>query len=140
MGMWIWLILAAVLAVTEFIWQSLFAAWFVIGALVAFVASYFGASDAFQIILFVTISVILMNLLRPYALKYMKKGQENESTPVGQYARVIEEIDPSTKKGRVETLDKMTWAAESADGKPLAKGQRVKIVDTRSITVIVERL
>ena len=139
MAIWIWLILAGILALIEVLTQTMITVWFVIGALAAFVAAFLGAPEWLQILLFVALSIILLIALRPYALKHMKHGEANEASPVGMNAKVIQEINKDALTGRVETPDHMTWAAESENGDIIPVGAQVKVIGTRSITLIVER-
>lgn len=134
-----WLGIAAVMAVVEAVSLSFITIWFVVGALCAFVASFFGASLTVQIVVFLVVSLACLALLRPFALKHRKIGESHESTPIGLNAVVVERIDNEAMTGRVETPDHMTWAALSSDGAPIEVDERVRVVDQQSIKLIVER-
>ena len=58
---------------------------------------------------------------------------------VGQSALVVEAIDNERLSGRIETANRMTWAARSADGSVIPAGETVVIKDRESIKLIVER-
>ena len=77
--------------------------WFVVGALVAFVANLLGVDDLVQIVVFLVVSVACLVLLRPVFVKYRKHGAREEPTLVGQPVVVCEDIDNDRMVGRVET-------------------------------------
>ena len=135
-----WLAIAAVMAVAEALSQGLITVWFVAGGLAAFVAAFFGASLIVQIVVFLVVSLACLALLRPLVVKHRRMGEAHEPTLVGQHARVVERIDNDELTGRVETPDHMTWAALSANGAPIDEGARVRVVDQRSIKLVVERI
>ena len=134
-----WLAIAAVMAVVEAVSLGFITIWFVVGALCAFFSSFLGANLTVQIVVFLVVSIACLVLLRPLALKHRKIGESHEQTAVGQSAIVVERIDAETLSGRVETPDHMTWAALSADGSPIEKGAHVRVVEQRSVKLVVEK-
>ena len=140
MSSFIWLAVAAVMAVIEAASLGMISVWFVVGALASFVANLAGASDIVQVVVFLAVSVACLALIRPVVMKYRKHGKSFESTPIGQNAVVVESIDNAALKGRVETPDHMTWSAISADGSAIPSGTPVRIVDQKSVKLIVERI
>ncbi|MBO4352205.1 MAG: NfeD family protein [Eggerthellaceae bacterium] len=135
-----WLAVAAAMAIVEIVSLSLITIWFVAGGLAAFLAGFFGADLTIQIIVFLVVSFACLALFRPLAMKHRAIGESHESTPVGQEAVVVEPISGEPGVGRVETADHMTWAALSADGSPIELGARVRIVDQKSVRLVVERI
>ena len=140
MNPFVWLGVAAVMAIVEVASLSLITIWFVVGGLAAFLAGFLGAGLAIQIVVFLVVSVACLALLRPLMLKHRAIGQSHESTPVGQQAVVVEALDATNGTGRVETPDHMTWAALSATGEPIEQGAAVRVVDQKSIKLVVERI
>ena len=67
-------------------------------------------------------------------------GEVNEASPVGAVGVVVERIPGGRETGRVETDDRMSWTALSADGNPLEVGDKVNVVGQESIKLIVERI
>lgn len=141
---YVWLVVAAVMAVIEAATAGLFTAWFVVGALAAWLAAYLGAGLYVQIAVFLAVSVVCMLLIRPYAAKRRKQSALNEPfadpTPLGKNALVTESIDNTSHKGRVETPDHMSWAALSSDGSIIEQGAHVRVVNQQSTKLIVERI
>lgn len=140
MSPFVWLAVALVMAVVEVVSLGLITMWFVIGALVAFIASLLGADVIVQIIVFLVVSVLCLVLLRPVFVKYRRRGQKEEPTCIGLVGVVREAIDNDRLVGRVETPDHMTWAARSADGAPIAEGENVVVVGQESVKLIVQPL
>ena len=134
-----WLGIAAVMAVIEAVSLGFITIWFVVGALCAFAAALFGANLTVQIIVFLVVSLACLALLRPLALKHRAIGKSHESTPIGLNAVVVERVDEDALTGRVETPDHMTWAALTENGQTIEVGEQVRVVDQRSIKLVVKR-
>ena len=139
MSPFVWLGVAAVMGVVEIVSLGLITMWFVVGALVAFVASLLGADLVVQLVVFLVVSVACLVGLRPVFVKYRDRGKQEEPTHVGQTAVVVEDVDNEGLTGRVETDNRMTWAARSADGAFIPQGAVVRIVGQESVKLIVER-
>lgn len=139
MSPFIWLGVAAVMGVVEVLSLGLITMWFVIGALVAFLASLLGFDLVAQLVVFFLVSIVCLIVLRPVFVKYRKRGETEEPDVVGQSAIVIEGIDNERLVGRVETANRMTWAARSADNSVIPTGETVVVKNRESITLIVER-
>ncbi len=136
----VWLGIAAVMAIVEIASQGLITAWFVVGALVAFVANVLGFDLTVQIVVFLVVSIACLVALRPVFVKYRARGQAEEPTMVGQSGVVVEAIDNMQMVGRVETSDHMSWSARSASGEPIETGAFVRVVAQESVKLIVERI
>ena len=89
--------------------------------------------------MFFLVSIVCLIVLRPVFVKYRKRGETEEPDVVGQSAIVIEGIDNERLVGRVETANRMTWAARSADNSVIPTGETVVVKNRESITLIVER-
>lgn len=139
MNPFIWLGVAAVMAVIEIVSLGLITMWFVVGALAAFVANLLGADLAVQLVVFLVVSVACLVVLRPVFLKYRKRGQAAEPTHVGACAIVTETIDNDALVGRVEIENHMSWSARSADGSVISVGENVVVRSQESVKLIVER-
>ena len=90
-----WLIVVAVMLVVEIFTMGLTTIWFSLGAVVSAIASACGAPLWLQIVLFCVVSVVIMLLVRPFAVKVMDKNRTrtNVDELVGQQVVVIETID-----------------------------------------------
>ena len=128
----LWLVVAAVMALIEAFSFGLITMWFVVGALVAFVADLLGANFVVQV------ALLCLVLLRPAVVKHRNRGHSAEPTLVGERGVVCETIDNDGLTGRVELSDHMTWSARSATGEVLPVGMRVEVVAQESIKLIVK--
>lgn len=140
MNPYIWLSVAAIMAVIEALSQGLITIWFVVGGIAAFFAGFLGCNDVIQIAIFLVVSLACLALFRPLIIKHRKSGAASEATPIGLTARVVERISPDDQTGRVETPDHMTWAALSASGMPIEEGKNVRVVDHKSVKLVVEQM
>ncbi len=140
MSPYVWLGVAVVMAVIEAMSMGLITIWFVAGGLAAFLAALLGTSLPIQIVVFLVVSLTCLALFRPLIMKHRAIGESHESTPVGQEAIVVEAIGGEPGAGRVETGDHMTWAALSSDGLPIEVGAHVRVINQKSIKLIVERI
>jgi membrane protein implicated in regulation of membrane protease activity len=140
MPIFIWLAIAAVMAIIELLSFGLISVWFIVGALASFVAAWLGASTYVQVVLFIAVSVGCLIIFRPIAMKYRNKGEAKEPTLVGKQGIVVEKIDNDALTGRIELSDRVTWTARSIDGSVIDAGERVVVKDQQSIKLIVERI
>lgn len=133
-----WLFIVVVMAVIEIITLGLSTIWFAGGALVAFVASLLGANLAVQIALFVVVSVGLLALTRPLAVRYLNKGREstNAESLIGKKAVVKQEIDNLNAKGQV-SVNGQEWTARSFEDKIIPQGATVEIVEISGVKLMV---
>lgn len=136
----IWLGILAVLLLIEAITAGLTTIWFAGGALIAAVASYFGADLIVQLLLFLCVSLVLLIFTRPLALKYFNKKtiQTNVNSLIGKKAVVIQDIDNLAQTGKVQIND-IEWTARSTDdGKKISKDAIVFIREIHGVKLIVE--
>lgn len=135
-----WLVLLVVLVVIELITMGLTTIWFAGGALVATVASAFGAPIWLQVLLFLIVSGVLLYFTRPIAVKYFNKDRvrTNAESLVGRQAIVISEIDNLQGIGQV-TVGGQEWSARTVkDGITLPVGCVVVIRAINGVKLMVE--
>lgn len=134
-----WLLLIIVLLVIEIITLGLTTIWFAGGALAAFGAGVIGFGLVVQVVVFVVVSVLLLVLTRPLAVKYFNQERQktNAESLIGQQALVIEDIDTLQSAGRVE-VNGQEWSAKTdePDGK-IEKNKIVVIDGIQGVKLIV---
>ncbi len=135
----IWLIIVAVMLVIEIFTMGLTTIWFSIGAVFAAIAAGFSAPLWLQITLFVVVSVLVMLLVRPFAMKVMNKDRTktNIDEVVGQKAIVIEEIDNQMDRGKV-SFRGVEWMARSSADKIIPADEVVTILSVSGVKLYVE--
>ena len=135
-----WLGAAAIFVVIEIITMGLTTIWFAGGALVGAVMAAFSLPLWSQIIAFVIVSVILLILTIPRALKYLNSRtvRTNADSLIGQTALVTQDIDNLNAKGQVK-VEGQIWTARSiSDDVQLHEGQKVMIESISGVKVIVK--
>ncbi|MBR1866626.1 MAG: NfeD family protein [Lachnospiraceae bacterium] len=137
-----WLLLAAIFIVMEIVSLGLTTIWFAGGAFVAAIAGLVGANLIIQILCFIVVSVVLLMVTRPIALKYLdaKTEKTNAEALIGQNAVVISGINNIEGTGQAR-VNGMEWTARaSEDSVVIAEGETVRIVDIQGVKLIVETL
>lgn len=142
MDPFIWLAILAVLLATEAITAGLTTIWFAGGALVAAVASYFGAGLIAQLMLFLCVSLVLLIFTRPAAVKFMNKGvtKTNAESLIGRKAVVIKTIDNLAQTGQVRISDIEWMARTSSDGIVIPEKAVVIVKEIQGVKLIVEEV
>lgn len=135
----IWLSLFVLFLVIEIITMGLTTIWFAGGALVAFLVAVLGLGLGVQIIIFAIVSLALLAVTRPLAMKYFNQERQKTGAEllIGQKALVIEEIDTLSSKGRVEVRGQ-EWAAktDAPEGK-IPKNAIVVVEGIQGVKLIV---
>lgn len=136
-----WLLLAAIFIVIEIITLGLTTIWFAGGAFVAAIATACGANLVIQIILFVVVSVVLLFLTRPIAVKHLNANTEktNAEALVGAKAVVLEEINNLKETGKAK-VNGMEWTARAkSDDEIIPVDSMVTITEISGVKLIVEK-
>lgn len=136
-----WLLLIAALLVVEAMTAGLTTIWFAGGAAVALVCAFLGGPFWLQTGLFAAVSLILLLVTRPLALKYMRKGNGKNSLDrmIGKEVLVTEKIDNLQGTGEAQ-LDGQFWMARSDDSdQTIEKGEVAVIRSIQGVKLIVGR-
>lgn len=137
----VWIVLLVVFLVVEAATVSMVSTWFAGGALLALIVCFLGGPAWLQALVFFTVSIVLLALLRPLARKYFQPRliKTNADSLVGSTCLVVEAIDNLTGTGRVKVGD-VTWSARSQRGDPIPAGEQVKILKIQGVKVYVEEV
>lgn len=134
-----WLAIFIVLLIIEIATMGLTTIWFAGGALIAFCAGLVGFVLGVQIGVFVIVSILLLILTRPIAVKFFNQERQktNAESLIGQHALVTEDIDTIKAKGQVEICGQI-WSAKTdePDGKIL-KNTVVVVNGIQGVKLIV---
>ncbi len=136
-----WLLMAAIFIVVELATLGLTTIWFAGGAFVAAVASALGASLVIQIILFLAVSIVLLVMTRPIAVKHLdsKIEKTNSEALIGKTAVVTQEINNVNATGQV-VINGMEWTARAKnDDDIIPVKTNVKILEISGVKLIVEK-
>ena len=141
MMLYIWLVLAIVLAITELVTAGLTTIWFSVGALASLLLVLCGVDNiTVQIVVFVLVSLISLIVTRPLVKKYINKKVQptNADRCIGKEAFVTEEINNILSKGAVK-INGIEWSARSEDNSVIENGAKVKIISIDGVKVIVQK-
>ena len=115
-----WLLLTAALLVIEALTAGLTTIWFAGGSIVALILTFLGAPVWLQTGAFAAVSLILLLVTRPLALKYMN-------------------IDNLRGTGEVQ-VDGQYWMARSADSDlTIEKGETARVRSIQGVKLIVDK-
>ena len=134
----IWLGVFAFMIVSEAVTVGLTAIWFAGGALIASISGFIGLNWAWQIIIFMVVSIMFMIALRPLAKKKMmpKITPTNADSLIGQFYPVLKTIGPGHDAGQIRIGD-VEWRAVSEDGMIIPEGTVVVIRKIEGTKLIV---
>ncbi len=134
----LWFILLVFFLMVEASTVAVVSLWFGAGALVAMVASLFGAHLWLQIVLFFAVSGVLLCALRPFIKKLFqpKLTRTNADAIIGTCGIVTGEINNVLSQGRVK-LGAMEWTARSSSGEPIQVGTQVTVDRIEGVKVFV---
>lgn len=134
-----WLFIIVIMAIIEIITLGLTTIWFAAGALVAFIASMLGAGLVIQVVLFVAVSVLLMAVTRPLAVRFLNKDREptNAESLIGKLAVVKQEINNLNAQGMV-SVNGQEWTARASEDKIIPQGATVEIMEISGVKLLVK--
>lgn len=134
-----WLAIFVILLIIEIVTMGLTTIWFAGGAIAAMAAGLIGFGTGIQILVFLVVSVLLLVLTRPIAVKYFNQERQktNAESLIGQQALVLEDIDTLQSVGLVEVRGQ-EWSAKTDEpnGK-IAKNKVVVIEGIQGVKLIV---
>lgn len=138
----IWVGILILMVIIEALSAQLFSIWFVAGALAAAVVSMFVPSLSVQIVVFVSVSLVLLAVTRPFVKKLksnIKVVPTNADRYLGKTAVVLEDIDETKGSGQVK-VEGSVWSARAANGGSISKGSEVTVTEIKGVKLIVAPL
>ena len=137
----IWFGLFLILIIIEVLTVGLTTIWFALGSLAAMAANTLGAGLIVQLIVFLAVSVILLVLTRPWALKHLnrKRIRTNYESRIGEIIRITERVDNLSQTGK-SVVDGQEWTVRSSDdGVILEEGSLAKVTAVSGVKLIAEK-
>ena len=137
----LWLGLVIILLIIEIATMGLTTIWFAGGAMVAFFSTFVGASAATQRTIFLVLSLALLVITRPVAIRYMRGGhvKTNADSLVGKQARVTSEINNSLQTGSAVVNGQEWTARANKDGEIYPADTLVEIRAIQGVKLIVQK-
>ena len=139
---WVWAALALALLIAEVFISGFVLICFAAGAMAASLVAFLGYELIWQVLAFITVSLITVMLMRPLSVRLTRAGGRNTvgiDRGIGKPATVLIEIDPHLARGRVR-IDREEWQAMSEDGSPISVGEVVEVLSVEGTRVKVRRL
>ena len=136
----LWLAAVVVLLVIEIATLGLTTIWFAGGALAALLMSVLGVGMPVQVVVFIIVSVLLLVLTRPIAVKYFNQNRQktNVESLIGQQALVLEDVDTLHAAGQVK-VNGQIWSAKTEEMSGfIAKDTVVMIQGIQGVKLIVK--
>ena len=134
----IWLLVAIIFGVIEAATVQLMSIWFAVGALGAILVALTGGGLAFQVVVFLTVSILLLASLRGLVRKHFTPRliRTNVDSVLGSVGVVTTPVNNIAALGRV-VINGMEWSARSTTGSPLPEGAKVKVDKIEGVKVFV---
>lgn len=141
MDAWVlWILIAIVFAVGEVMTPSFYLAPFALGAGVAALADFAGATTVIALVVFLVSSLALLGFLRPIARRHLylpAQLRSGAAALVGASGTVTERIANDPGSGAVK-LGGEVWTARAYDEDAVIEvGTRVEVVEIKGATALV---
>ena len=134
----IWLVMMVLFIWMEASTVTMVSLWFAAGALASMIVALLGGQIWLQAMIFLTVSGVLLLLLRPLAKKYFtpRITSTNVDAIVGVEGLVIKEINNTLAEGQIK-LNGLEWSARSTSGDTIAVGKQVRVDRIEGVKVFV---
>lgn len=136
---WVWLVAGVTLLAGEIATTGLFLLPFSIGSFAAAAVAFAGVAVGGQVVVCLVVSAVAFAALRPLAHRLDRTGKTEgigSRRLVNEPAVVLATI-PDHDVGMIR-VGREEWRAESVDGRTIAKGAKVRIVDVRGTRALVQ--
>lgn len=134
-----WMVAMWVFIIMEVISPNLVSLWFAAGTVAALIAANYSLKIQWQIVIFLIVSLILLSLLRPIYIKYIKVKniKTNVDALIGEEGFVTADINNVEGKGLVKVKGQI-WSARSQDEEIISSGAKIKILKIEGVKLIVK--
>jgi membrane protein implicated in regulation of membrane protease activity len=134
----IWLVVAALLAVGELLTLGLFLGLIAVAAVATGVLALAGLGLAWQLVVFIAVSIATLGLLRPVARAHLRAPRAirtGTAALVGTRALVVERVDDHG--GQVKIGGEVWTARSYVEGQVFPPGARVEVAKIEGATALV---
>ena len=134
--------MAVICLILEMTAGDFFIICFSIGAVFAAITALVGGNIYWQLLLFAVFTLISLFWVRPFAQRYLHKGEDNRVSNadalMGRQGRVVEAVK-ADGFGRVQ-IDGDIWKAVTNEPQDIPAGKNVRVVGRESTIITVETL
>jgi len=137
-----WAVIAVVCLILELTAGDFFIICFSIGAFFGAIAAACGLGFYVQLVVFAVFTLISLFWVRPFAQRYLHKGEDNRVSNadalLGRQGRVVESVR-ADGFGRVQ-IDGDIWKAVTNEVQDIPENANVRVVGRESTIITVETL
>ncbi len=136
--LWLWLGIFVVALMVEFATADMVSVWFALAAIPSFILALLNVNIVVQVVLFAVVTILLLALTRPLAMKYFKTNEikTNVDLYIGANGVCIQLIEIDSI-GRVKVRNQ-EWSAISNE--VIQVGENVRVLDVEGAKLIVEKI
>ena len=136
----LWLAAVAAFIIIEAVTYQLISVWFVIGAIGGLIAALCGANFYIQMTVFLSVSVLLLILLRPVSMKLIKKQdfKSNADSLIGKNVLITEDVS-NIKGTGLGKAGGMTWTVRTENDDVIAAGETAEVTRIEGVKLIVKK-
>lgn len=136
----VWFVIIIVAALVEMNTMDLASIWFSVGALFSFILALIGVNVAWQIVVFLVVSLGLVLSVRPVAKNYFKTNaiSTNSDRLIGKVAVCTKDIMIG-ERGEVK-IDGKFWLAISSSDKNISVDDKVEVIAIEGVKLIVDKI
>lgn len=135
----IWLAAVIAFIILEASTYQMVCVWFIVGSIGGMIASMLGAGFWVQMTVFLAVSIVLLILMRPLAMKRLNshKVKTNADSLIGKKVLITETVDNTKATGQGK-IDGAVWTVRSSDGSVIEEGEVAEIKRIEGVKLIVE--
>ena len=113
--------------------------WFIFGAIAGIIVYFLGGGFFVQFSVFIAVSLLLLILFRPIAMKMLKNQdfKSNADGLIGKGVLITEDIDNINGKGKGK-INGMEWTVRSETSEEIKAGSIVQVKRIEGVKLIVE--
>lgn len=134
----IWLVAVIAFIILEASTYQMVCVWFIVGSIGGMIASMLGAGFWVQMTVFLVVSIVLLILMRPLAMKRLNshKVKTNADSLIGKKVLITETVDNTKATGQGK-IDGAVWTVRSSDGSVIEEGEVAEIKKIEGVKLIV---
>ncbi len=135
----IWLVAVVAFIILEASTYQMVCVWFIVGSIGGMIASMLGAGFWVQMSVFLVISIALLILMRPMAMKRLNshKVKTNADSLIGKKVLITETVDNTKATGQGK-VDGTIWTVRTEEDKIIEEGAVAEIKRIEGVKLIVE--
>ena len=135
----LWVLAVVVFLVMESLTYQMVSIWFIFGAIAGIIVYFLGGGFFVQFSVFIAVSLLLLILFRPIAMKMLKNQdfKSNADGLIGKGVLITEDIDNINGKGKGK-INGMEWTVRSETSEEIKAGSIVQVKRIEGVKLIVE--